>query len=127
MSVPFTVLLGRRFTRVDLRLGLAAIDLMEAVSLALFSMAYGPLAPLLVLAWQLVDEASSVLYSLYPACERIVYPEEKLREAMLWHMAGPELSVVLTYPALGYVLGRVCGAPSRLRQAFAAFAATSCS
>ncbi len=123
LSVPFTVLLGRRFTRVDPRLGLAAIDLMEAVSLALSSMAYGPMAPLLVLAGQLVDEASSVLYSLYPAYERIAYSEERFRKPMLWHMAVPELSVVFTYPALGYVLGRVCGDPSRLRQAFAAFAA----
>lgn len=122
LSVPVTVLLGRGFRRVDLRLGLAAIDLMEAVSLALFSMAYGPLAPLLVLAGQLVDEASSVLYFLYPAYERIVYPEERFKEAMLWHMAVPELSVVLTYPALGYVLGRVCGSPSCLRRTFAAFA-----
>ncbi len=122
LAVPVTLVLGGKFARVDLRLGLAAIDAMEAVSLILFSLAYGPLAPLLVLVGQLVDEASGVLYFLYPAYERIVYPEGRFKEAMVWHVAVPELSVVITYPALGYVLGRFCDSPSHLRHAFLAFA-----
>jgi len=40
LAVPVTLVLGGRFARVDLRLGLAAIDAMEAVSLILFSLAF---------------------------------------------------------------------------------------
>ena len=123
ISVPLTVVLGRGFRRLDLRLGIVAIDLLEATSLIIFSLAFGPLAPLLVLIGQLVDEASGVLYFIYPAYERVIYPEERIKEAMIWHMAVPELSAALTFPALGYVLERYCGTADCLRWSFLAFAA----
>ncbi len=122
LSIPVTLLLGKRFTRTDLRLGLAAIDVMGAASLVFFSLAYGPLAPVMVVAGQLIDKASGVLYFLYPAYERIVYPEGRFKEAMVWHLALPELSIVLTYPAVGYVLGYLCDTPVCFRAAFLAFA-----
>ncbi len=122
LGIPVTLLLGRRFTRADMRLGLAAIDVMGASSLIFFSLAYGPLAPLMVLLGQLIDKASSVLYFLYPAYERIVYPEGRFKEAMIWHLALPELSIVLTYPVAGYILGYVCDAPACFRTAFLVFA-----
>ncbi len=122
LGIPVTLLLGRRFTRADMRLGLAAIDAMGAASLVFFSLAYGPLAPLMVLLGQLIDKASSVLYFLYPAYERVVYPEGRFKEAMVWHLALPELSIVLTYPAVGYILGYVCDTPACFRTAFLAFA-----
>ena len=69
-----TIVLGKVFTHADIRKGLATIDIMGAASLIFFSLAYGPLAPVMVAVGRLIDEASGYFYFLYPAYERVIYP-----------------------------------------------------
>ena len=118
MGVPTTLVLGIAFTEVDIRRGLAAIDVIGAASLISFSLAYGPLAPVMVIARRLTDEASSYLYFLYPAYGRVIYPENRMKEALTWHLRLPELSIIISHPILGYILGYVCSEPYCFRNFF---------
>ncbi len=122
LGVPLTLWLGRVFTRVDMRKGLVAIDLLESLSYLLYYLAYGPLAPVMVVLGELVKEASGTLYFLYPAYERIIYPEDRMKEALAWHLRLPELAVIVSYPVIGYVLGYICSQPHCFRMLFLFFA-----
>jgi len=122
IGIPATLILGKVFTHVDLRKGLMAIDLMGAISLACYYLAYGPLAPLMVIIGELVDNIAGTLYFLYPAYERIIYPEDRMKEALVWHLRLPELSIIITYPIIGYVLGYLCADVRCFRNAFLLFA-----
>ncbi len=117
-GIPVTIALGKLFRKADMRYGLALIDAMDAASLTMYSLAYGPLAPILILAGRLVEEGSSTLYFLYPAYERLIYPEDRMKEALTWHLRVPELSIVISYPIIGYVLGYVCPSTECMRAAF---------
>ncbi len=65
VGVPATLVLGKIFTQVDIRKGLATIDVMGATSLIFFSLAYGPLAPVMVIIGRLIDEASGVTSTFF--------------------------------------------------------------
>ena len=121
LGVPVTLTLGKIFTHIDLRKGLIAIDLMGSLSLVFYYLAYGPLAPLMVVLGELVDEASSTLYFLYPAYERIIYPENCMKEALAWHLRLPELSIIISYPIIGYILGYICTSAICFRNTFLFF------
>ncbi len=122
LGIPLTLWLGRVFTRIDMRKGLMTIDLLGSISSFLYYLAYGPLAPIMVVAGGLVDEASSTLYFLYPAYERIIYPEDRMKEALAWHLRLPELAIIVSYPVMGYILGYVCCEPQCFRMLFLFFA-----
>ncbi len=122
LGIPLTLWLGRVFTRIDMRKGLMTIDLLGSISSLLYYLAYGPLAPIMVVAGGLIDEASSTLYFLYPAYERIIYPEDRMKEALAWHLRLPELAIIASYPVMGYILGYVCCEPQCFRMLFLFFA-----
>lgn len=117
-GIPITIALGKLFHRVDMRYGLAMIDAMDTASLLMYSLAHGPIAPILILAGRLIEEGSSTLYFLYPAYERLIYPEDRMKEALTWHLRVPELSIVISYPIIGYILGYVCPSTDCIRTAF---------
>ncbi len=122
LGVPVTLWLGRVFTRVDMRKGLITIDVLGSLSSLLYYFAYGPLAPVMVVLGELVEKASGTLYFLYPAYERIIYPEDRMKEALAWHLRLPELAIIVSYPVIGYVLGYVCSQPECFRMLFLFFA-----
>ncbi len=122
LGIPVTLWLGRVFTRVDMRKGLVTIDLLESLSSLIYYFAYGPLAPLMVVLGELVERASGTLYFLYPAYERVIYPEDRMKEALAWHLRLPELAVIVSYPIIGYVLGYICDQPECFRMLFLFFA-----
>ncbi|MCD6096078.1 MAG: MFS transporter [Thermoprotei archaeon] len=122
VSIPVTLILGKVFTHVDLRKGLMAIDLMGSISLVCYYLAYGPLAPLMVVMGELIDNIAGTLYFLYPAYERIVYPEDRMKEALAWHLRLPELSTIIVYPIIGYILGYLYADVKCFRNTFLLFA-----
>lgn len=122
LGIPLTLWLGKVFTRTDMRKGLMTVDALGSLSTFLYYLAYGPLAPLMVLAGQLVDEASGTLYFIYPAYERVIYPEDRLKEALAWHLRVPELAIIVSYPVVGFILGYVCTSPACFRNLFLLFA-----
>lgn len=125
-AIPSKMIVGRFFTYRDIRLGLASIDAIGVLSLLLYSMARGPLAPILIFAALLLEEIVGLLYPLYPAYERAIYPRDKLKEAMEWHMRIPELSIVLAYPLLGYLFGVACPRVECVLRGFLLFALYEC-
>ncbi len=122
LCIPVTLLLGRVFTRVDIRHGLATIDAMESVSKLVYYFAYGPLTPLMVVLGGLVEKASDTLYFLYSAYEKVIYPRDRLKDSLSWHLRLPELAIVVSYPVIGYFLGYVCSCPECFRLLFLFFA-----
>lgn len=118
LGIPVTITLGRVFKTTDLRRGLLIIHLLDSSALIFYSLAYGPLLPLMVIAGGLLEESSGMMYFLYPAYERIVYPEERMREALAWHLRLPELGAALSYPVIGYALGYLCSTPACFRASF---------
>jgi len=122
-SIPAKFLVGRYFTFHDVKKGLLLIDVLESTSLLLLYYATGSMAPLFVGASLLVSNVAATLYPLYQAYERAVYPEDRMKEALVWHMALPEAAAVLSYPFLGYVLGVLCPSLDCVRNGFLIFAA----
>lgn len=116
--IPLTYLVGRLFDRVALRHGLAAIDALEGVACLMYSAASGPLAPVFLFAGLLVDDLATVFYPLYQAAERILYPEERMEEALALHMRIPEFSLILGYLTLGFLFGRIFPSPHHYRIGF---------
>ena len=125
LGVPLTLAAGKLFSRLDIRRGLAAIEALNALSLLLYAASYGPAAPLILTAGMLVGEVSGSLYPLYQAYERAVYPQDRLKEVMAWHLRLPELAIVLSYPVTGFILGYACPTVSCARAAFLFFACYS--
>ncbi len=122
LGIPLTLWLGRVFTRADIRKGLMTIDVLGSASTFFYYLAYGPIAPVMVLVGQLIDEASGTLYFLYPAYERIIYPEDRMKEALAWHLRLPEVAIIVSYPIVGFILGYVCTSPECFRSLFLFFA-----
>ena len=122
LSVPAKLLVGRHFTFHDVKKGLLLIDALESASLLLLYFAAGGAAPLLVGAALLMSEVAGALYPLYQAYERAVYPEDRMKEALVWHMALPEVATAISYPLLGYVFGALCPSLDCIRKGFLAFA-----
>ena len=122
LSIPAKFLVGRYFTLHDVKRGLLFIDVLESISLFLLYFAAGSLAPLFVGASLLISDVAGTLYPLYQAYERAVYPEDRMKEALVWRMALPEAATVLSYPLLGYVFGVLCPSLDCVRNCFLAFA-----
>lgn len=120
-GIPLRILLGRFFTTRDIRAGIAAIDIIDGASLGIMYFAEGPQAPLVAAASLLVASAAAPLYPLYPAYERAVYPEDRMEEALVWHMALPEAGGIASYLALGLAFAGVRD-PAVIRLAFLVFA-----
>jgi len=120
-GIPLRILLGKAFTTRDIRVGLAAVDAIQGASLGLMYLAQGPQAPLVAAASLLVASAADPLLPLYPAYERAVYPEDRMEEALVWHMALPEASGIASYLALGLLFAGVRD-PAVIRLAFLAAA-----
>jgi len=123
LSVPITLWLGKKFQSIDIKKGLIGIDLLESSSLVAYGFAYGPVAPIMILIGGLIEKAAGTMYFLYPAYERIIYPEDRMKEALSIHLRIPELSTIASYPIIGFVLGYIWPAPQQIRLSFLAFAA----
>jgi len=105
LSLPLTFIVGRVYTYRNLKAGLMIIDVLGSVSIFLFAAAIWMNSPLLVAASLLIDKLSGPLYPLYPAYERAVYPEDRMKEALIWHMIVPEASLAVVLPVMGYLFG----------------------
>jgi len=103
LSLPLTLAVGRIYTYGNLRTGLMLIDVLGSASLLLFAAAIWMDKPYLVVISLLVDKLSGPLYPLYSAYERAVYPEDRMKEALIWHMIVPEAALAASLPAMGYV------------------------
>lgn len=106
-GIPLRVAIGKAFTTRDIRVGLAAIDLLQGAGLGLMYLAVGPQAPLVAAASLLLSNAAEPFFHLYPAYERAVYPEDRMEEALLWHMALPEAGGAVSYLLLGVLFAGV--------------------
>ena len=96
LSIPAKVLVGKYFTFHDLKKGLLFIDVLETVSLLFLYFATGNLASLFVGISLSISNIAETLYPLYQAYERAIYPEDKIKEVLVWHMALPETAIVLS-------------------------------
>ena len=122
LSIPAKFLVGKFFTFHDVKKGLLFIDVLESTSLFFLYFATGSLAPLFVGISLLISDVAGTLYPLYQAYERAVYPEDRMKETLVWHMALPEAAIALSYPLLGYVFGVLCPSLDCIRSGFLAFA-----
>ncbi len=125
VSIPLTFLLGKLFERVNVRKGLVIIDGLDGIAYTLYGLAYGPIAPLLIFFGLLIEDLSFMLYPLYQATERILYPKDRLEEVFVWHMRIPMISQVIGYLILGYFFGYIFNQPIHYRVAFILFASLS--
>ena len=121
LAIPLTYLFGRLFNRWDIKKGLIAIDVLDGVAYVLYSLAKGTMAPLMLFAGRTIEKLSEMLYPLYRAYEQIIYPEDKYEEIFAWHLRLPEISRLLTFPIMGYVLGYLYPGPESYRWAFILF------
>lgn len=64
LSIPLTYLIGKLFESIAIRHGLILIDALDGASSILYSLAYGPIAPLFLLLGLLVDRISRYFYPL---------------------------------------------------------------
>ncbi|RLE61279.1 MAG: hypothetical protein DRJ35_00875 [Thermoprotei archaeon] len=121
LSVPAKVMLGRYFSFHDVKKGLFVIDLLESTSFFILYMASGSTAALLVGLALLISSISETFYPLYQAYERAVYPEDRMKEALVWHLALPDAAILVSYPVLGYIFGFLCTTNQCIRYGFLAF------
>ncbi len=124
-ALPATYLVGRVFNRLPLRTGLILVDAVEGVAYGLYAFATGIRAKIFLVTGRVVETLASTLYPLYGAFEQHVYPREAYERALAWHMALPQLSMMLSYPVLGFCFGRLWTSPEHTRMAFLAFALLS--
>ncbi len=114
-----TYLIGKIFNRFPLKNGLIAIEGLEGVlSRIFYFLSVGPVAPIMIFAGKLSEKGASTFYPLFQAYEKAIYPEEKREEIYAWHMRLPEISQLIFFPLLGYVLGRIFNTPGDWRMAF---------
>ena len=118
VAVPVTYLLGKVFDRVSIRHGLVLIDALDGVAAVLYSLAYGVIAPIMLFLGRLIEKISGLLYPLYQAAEKILYPKDRLEEVFAWHMRLPELSQLFGFLILGYIFGYVFDKPLHYRIGF---------
>ncbi|WP_297464647.1 MFS transporter [Thermococcus sp.] len=121
VSIPLTYIFGRAFNRWDIKKGLIATDVLDGIAYVLYGLAKGTMAPLMLFAGRTIEKLSEILYPLYRAYEQIIYPEDKYEEIFAWHLRLPEVSRVLTFPLMGYVLGYLYPGPESYRWAFILF------
>ncbi len=118
LSVILTYLAGKLFDRVSIKRGLVAIDIIDGAAYFFYFLAAGPLSGLFLLIGRLLEEASFILYPLYPAYERIIYPKQNRTQILSWHLRLPEISQIISFPIIGYLLGYVFTKPFHYRIAF---------
>ncbi len=118
LSIPATYLIGRLFDKIAIRHGLVLIDALEGASSILYGLAYGPIAPVMLLLGLLIEKIAGLFYPLYQAAEKILYPEDKLEEIFAWHMRLPEASQLIGFLVLGYIFGYVFNTPEYYRVGF---------
>ncbi|RLE98826.1 MAG: hypothetical protein DRJ63_07105 [Thermoprotei archaeon] len=118
LGIPISYFLGRVFTYVDARKGVALIELLEGLARIAYGMAYGVLGPLFLMAGMILDETASYFYPVYSIYERNVYPGDEMKSALSWHLRLPELSILVSYPVWGVVLGVLCTGLSCIRLGF---------
>ncbi len=125
VSIPATYVIGKIFDKVAIRHGLVLIDALDGAAYVLYGLAWGPLAPVILLAGLLLEEVSGVFYPLYQAAEKILYPKDRLEEVFAWHMRLPELSQLIGFLILGYLFGYVLAEPQHYRAGFISFGLVS--
>ena len=118
LSIPVTMWLGKIFSKTDIRKGFIIIESLDSVSTLIYGLAYGPILPLMIIVGEALGIASESLYFLYPAYERIIYPEDRMEEALAWHLRLPEIGIIVSYPILGFILGYICYSPECMRMFF---------
>jgi len=118
LGIPISYFLGRVFTYVDARKGVALIELLEGLARIAYGMAYGVLGPLFLMAGMILDKTASYFYPVYSIYERNVYPSSEMKSALSWHLRLPELSILVSYPVWGVVLGVLCTDLSCIRLGF---------
>ena len=121
IAIPLTYLFGRLFNRWDIKKGLIAIDVLDGIAYVLYGLAKGAVAPLVLFAGKTIEKLSTVLYPLYRAYEQVIYPEDKYEEILAWHLRLPEISRLVTFPIMGYILGYVYPGPESYRWTFMFF------
>lgn len=121
VAIPLTYLFGRLFNRWDIKKGLIAIDILDGIAYVLYGLARGAMAPLMLFAGRITEKLSTVLYPLYRAYEQVIYPEDKYEEIFAWHLRLPEISRLITFPIMGYLLGYVYPGPESYRWTFIFF------
>jgi len=120
-SVPLTYLFGRAFNRWDMKKGLITIDVLDGIAYILYGLSKGVVAPVMLFVGRAVEKLSAILYPLYRAYEQIIYPEDRYEEIFAWHLRLPEISRLLTFPVMGYILGYVYPGPKSYRWVFIIF------
>ncbi len=124
-SIPLTIVFGKLFEKISLRKGLVLIDALDGIAYVLYGLAYGPIAPITLFLGMLIEKFSFMLYPLYPAVEKILYPQDRLEEVFAWHMRLPMISEIIGYTVLGYLFGYVFNTPFHYRIGFLCFAVSS--
>ncbi len=121
ITIPLTYLFGRLFNRRDIKKGLIAIDILDGVAYVLYGLSKGVIAPVALFGGRAIEKLSTVLYPLYRAYEQIIYPEDKYEEIFAWHLRLPEISRLITFPVMGYILGYLYPGAENYRWAFIFF------
>lgn len=121
LSIPLTYLVCKRFDRVPVKRGLITIDMLDGVAYTFYFLAKGAFAPFALLIGRMLEEISFLFYPLYPAYERIIYPRERRSEILSWHLRLPEVSSMVSFPLIGYLLGYIFTKPYHYRSAFLLF------
>jgi len=124
-AIPAAYAVGKVFESVPIRHGLVIIDALEGVSNIVYGLAKGAIAPFVLFIGMLIDKIAGVLYPLYQAAERILYPRDRLKEVLAWHMRLPEASQLIGFLVLGYVFGYIFTTPEEYRLGFLAIGTVS--
>ena len=82
IGVPLSYLMGKIFTYNDIRIGIASIDFLEGISRILLGLAYGPIAPIIILIALIFEDLSDYFYPVYLAYEKLIYPSDKMKDAL---------------------------------------------
>lgn len=125
VAIPVTYVLGKVFDKVSIRHGLVLIDVLDGVAAILYSLASGVIAPIMLFLGRLIEKISGLLYPLYQAAEKVLYPRDRLEEVFAWHMRLPELSQLFGFLILGYIFGYIFNEPIHYRIGFLAIGLSS--
>jgi len=125
LSIPLTYLIGRAFDRIAIRSGLVAVEVLGGLSSVLYGLSYFVLGSAMLVLGMVIDRLSRILYPLYQAAEKVLYPSDRMEEVLSWHMRLPLLSEALGFVALGYVFGAVFTGAKHFALGFIAIGAAS--
>jgi len=101
ITFAFGNLLDRKITPKS---GIIAIELMGAGSSFIYA---GARSSFDIILGGSIEKISSIFFVAYQVYEKDAYPEEIREKVFAYHMAFPQLAVVLTYPIVGYLLSYV--------------------